>query len=213
MRRPLIAAACLALLAGCGSAGEHAGHDAHAGHGAVPTTPVAASAAAPVSGSAAAAQPAVGDYNLADVMFLQMAIANHKQGIALVGLADKHPVRKEVKDLADAIRLTQEQEVTTMTKWLTDWSQPIEVSGDPSAHAHHGGMPITDPQALAELDKAPDGQFEKEFVTLLTGHQHNAVEFALTEGKDGASAPVKAFADKIVKSRSGQIQQLLRFAQ
>ncbi|PPK66335.1 DUF305 domain-containing protein [Actinokineospora auranticolor] len=223
MRRPLVAvAACVTLLvAGCGS-DSHAGHAdpaGHAGHGAATTSssPASPSAQAPAGGAAsasAAAAPAVGgDWNLADVMFLQMAIANHKRGIELVQLADKHQVRADVRNLADAIRLTQEQEVSQMSKWLTDWKQPVEVSGDPSAHAHHGGMPLTDPQTIAELDAQPDGQFEKQFVTILTGHQHNAVEFALTEKKDGANADVKAFADKVVKSRTAQIQQLLNFSQ
>ncbi|MBM7773506.1 uncharacterized protein (DUF305 family) [Actinokineospora baliensis] len=213
MRRPLIAAACLVALAGCAGNG-HTDHAAgHADHLA-PTTP-ASSAAAPLTtaSGAASAAPAVSDYNLADVMFLQMAIANHNRGIELIHLADKRPIREDLRNLAAAIRLTQEQEVGQMKKWLSGWSQSTDVNPDPNAHSHHGGMPVTDAQALAELGKLPDSEFEKQFIALLTAHQHNAVEFALTEGKEGASAEVKAFADKVVKSRTGQIQQLLNYQQ
>ncbi|RLK53818.1 DUF305 domain-containing protein [Actinokineospora cianjurensis] len=213
MKRPLILAACLALLAGCGGSGHDAAHTGHAGHELAPTTPASASAPAPAPASASGAAPAVGDYNLADVMFLQMAMANHSRGIELVHLADKRPIREDLRNLTAAIRLTQEQELDQMKKWLTEWSQSTDVNPDPNAHSHHGGMPVTDAAALADLAKLPDSEFEKQFIALLTAHQHNAVEFALTEGKDGASAPVKAFADKVVKSRSGQIQLLLKYQQ
>ncbi|GAA3042486.1 DUF305 domain-containing protein [Actinokineospora globicatena] len=214
MRRPLIAAACLIALTGCAGNG-HAGHEStdHAGHDLAPTTPASAPAQAPVTSASGSAAPAVGDYNLADVMFLQMAVANHNRGIELVHLADKRPIREDLRNLSAAIRLTQEQELEQMKKWLTEWSQSTDVNPDPNAHAHHGGMPVTDAQSLAELGKLPDGEFEKQFIALLTAHQHNAVEFALTEGKEGASTPVKAFADKVVKSRTGQIQQLLNYQQ
>ncbi|WP_018685022.1 DUF305 domain-containing protein [Actinokineospora enzanensis] len=218
MRRPFLAVGCALLLAGCGSANADGPDAGHAGHGAA-TAPTSASAPAqapaPEAGSATAgAAPAVGgDWNLADVMFLQMAIANHDQGIQLASLADKHNIRPELRNLADAIRVTQQQELGQMKKWLTDWGKPIEASTDPNAHAAHGGMPITDPQTISDLDKLPDAEFEKQFIPILTGHQHNAVEFALDEGKEGVSGPVKAFADKVVKSRTAQIQQLLRFEQ
>ncbi|MFC7614687.1 DUF305 domain-containing protein [Actinokineospora soli] len=164
----------------------------------------------PVAGrSAAAPTSAVGDYNLADVMYLQMAIANHEQGIELVALAGAHPVRPAVSELAAAIGATQRTEVDQMRGWLAEWGHPDEVSTDPADHAHHGGMPITDDAALAELAAAPDAEFERRFVTVLTGHQHNAVEMARRQLADGASPAVKAFADKVVKSRSGQISALL----
>ncbi|WP_035305127.1 DUF305 domain-containing protein [Actinokineospora inagensis] len=212
MRRTPIAliAACAVVLAGCGS-DPHAGHSAaHAGHNLAPTTP--ASAQAPVSG-AAGATPAVSDYNLGDVMFLQMAIANHQRGIDLVHLADNRPIRDDLHNLITAIRLTQEQEIPEMKKWLTGWGQSTDVDPNPNAHAAHGGMPITDPQTLADLANLPDNQFQKQFIVLLTAHQHNAVEFALTENKEGVSVPVKAFADKLIKSRTGEIQQLLNLEQ
>ncbi|MGW5055382.1 DUF305 domain-containing protein [Actinokineospora sp. NPDC004072] len=174
----------------------------HAQHAPVSTSPV----------STPPPKPAVGDYNLADVMYLQMAIANHKQGIELVALAEKRAVRPEVAQLAAAIGATQRTEVDQMTAWLKGWEQPVEVDTNPDAHAHHGGMPITDPQSLAELAAIPDAEFEQQFISVLTGHQHNAVEMARQELTDGVSPEVKKFADKVVQSRTGQISALLNIS-
>ncbi|MGQ0838950.1 DUF305 domain-containing protein [Actinokineospora sp.] len=179
---------CLVLLAGCGT--SHAGH---------PPPPVSTPAAVPI----------VGDHNPADVMFLQMAIAHHTQGVDLVRLAEDRPVRAQVRDLAGAIEVTQRSEIDTMTSWLTTWAQPTVVDTNPAAHAHHGGLPDTDPETIADLARAPDGEFERRFLTLLTGHQHNAVAMARTELTDGVSPPVRQFADRVVRSRTGQIQRLL----
>ncbi len=215
MTRALLAAACLTLLAACGTGADPGGHGDHPGHGG-PVSPLtstrSAAPATPPAGSPTAPSTPVGDFNLADVMFLQMAVANHARGVELVALAEGRPVRGQVKDLAAAIRLTQLQEIDSMKSWLTAWSQPLEVSVDPGAHAHHGGMSVTDPAALADLAALPDREFEKQFLTLLTSHQHNAVEFALTEAQDGASPEVKVFADRVIKSRTGQIRQLLNLA-
>lgn len=200
-----LGAALLALLAGCGG-GEGTGHAGHV----PPTTTVVTSAPPTTSApSAASTQPVVGDYNLADVMYLQMAIANHTQGVELAKLALDRPVRPEVRELAGAIEATQRTELDAMRAWLTGWEQPEQVDPDPDAHAHHGGMPLTDPASITALASAPDAEFERRFLTLLTGHQHNAVDMARRELADGVSPPVKQFADKVVRSRTAQISRLL----
>lgn len=202
MRRCLLIALLLPVAACSGPLpAEFAPTSAAPGHGHLPAVTTTA------TGSAAA--PAVGDFNLADVMYLQMAIANHEQGIDLVALAESRQVRPQVSELAAAIGSTQRSELEQMRAWLTSWGHPEEVSEDPAAHAHHGGMPITDPESIAELAALPAGEFEQKFVTVLTGHQHNAVEMARQQMTDGASPDVRAFADRVVKSRTGQISALL----
>ena len=159
-----------------------------------------------------AAPPPDGTYNDTDVMFLQMAVPQHEQGIEMARLAEKRASRKEVRDLARAIRLTQEDEVETMRRWLTKWNQPIAPDLDPAAHAGHGGMHGTDPAVLQVLRDTPAGpDFDNRFLTLLTGHQHGAVELARMEEKDGFSKDARALADRIVRSRTAEIEQMGRY--
>ncbi|CRK57479.1 putative lipoprotein [Alloactinosynnema sp. L-07] len=186
MRRLLIVALAMVLTGCSGTPGAHGGHSA-------------------------ATVPNGSGHNAADVMFLQMAVTHHEQGVELVRMAATRPVRAQVKDLAKAIELTQATEIDTMRDWLTDWGQPAAADPDPAAHSHHGGPAVTAPDTIAALSALPDGEFEHRFVTVLTGHQHNAVELARTELADGVDPAVRALADRVVRSRTGQIQQLLAF--
>jgi uncharacterized protein (DUF305 family) len=164
------------------------------------------------TGASQSAPPPDGTYNDTDVMFLQMAVPQHEQGIQMTRLAEKRASRKEVRELAKAIRVTQEDEVRQMRRWLTRWDQPVAPDLDPSAHAGHGGMHGTDPAILQWLRDTPAGpDFDTRFLNLLTGHQHGAVELARLEEKDGFSTDARALAGRIIQSRTAEIQQLARY--
>ncbi|SDZ29958.1 Uncharacterized conserved protein, DUF305 family [Micromonospora pattaloongensis] len=184
-RRVTLAAAALLLLAGCG-----------------------AGPAASADGDPAATAPAAA-YNDADVMFLQMMINHHGQGVEMAQLAEQRGSRQEVKLLAAAVVTTQTDEIGTMKSWLQEWGEPTDVDRAPSAHAAHGGLPATGETELAALKTATGRQFEQQFLNLFVGHQHNAIEMARAEATDGASPQAKELATRIERSRAGQIQQML----
>lgn len=150
-------------------------------------------------------------FNAGDVMFLQMMIPHHEQGVLIVQLARDHEVRPAVKELSAAIEVTEESEISDMRRWLTDWKQSPTGNPDPQAHAGHGGMRMTDPDLVGALTKTTGPQFERRFLDVLTGHQHSAVELAQTELAEGSSPLAKDLAQRIVASRTAEIQQLLAF--
>jgi uncharacterized protein (DUF305 family) len=161
------------------------------------------------TGAAMTAPPPDSDFNDTDVMFLQMAVPQHEQGIEMARLGEERASRKEVRDLAAAIRVTQTDELTQMKEWLTRWNQPVAADPDPTAHAGHGGLHGTDPVVLQVLRDTPAGQeFDTHFLSLLTGHQHGAVELARLAERDGANPDVRALADRVIRSRTAEIQQL-----
>jgi uncharacterized protein (DUF305 family) len=159
---------------------------------------------------AKAAVQAEGGHNETDVMYLQMMVAHHEQGLEMVRLAGKNAERAEIRTLAQAVDATQSDEVEMMTGWLKQWQAPTTVDHAPSAHADHGGLPATGPEEIAALKKAKGAEFEKTFLNLFVAHQHNAVEMAHLETKQGSNAEAKAFADRVRASRADQIQQMLQ---
>jgi uncharacterized protein (DUF305 family) len=189
-RRTLLTPVVLLLLAGCG--------------GPPATTPGPQSQ--PVA-SVAAATP--GPFNPADVMFLQMMVTHHGQGLELVRLAESRAQRAQVRTLAAAIDVTQTEEQETMRGWLRSWGRPTEA--DPNAHAHadHGGLPATGPEQIAALGRAGDADFETAFLNLLIAHQHNAVEMARTETRLGQDPGARELAGRIDRSRTAEINQML----
>lgn len=162
------------------------------------------------SSTVAAVVQADGAFNDTDIMYLQMMIAHHEQGLEMVKLAEKGAARDDVRTLAQAVDVTQSDEVTLMTSWLRQWKQPTTVDHAPSAHADHGGLPATGPEEIAALKKAKKGKdFEAAFLNLFVAHQHNAVEMAAMEQTGGENKEAKAFAERVRASRADQIKQML----
>ncbi|PRY31613.1 DUF305 domain-containing protein [Umezawaea tangerina] len=163
-----------------------------------------------LSGCGAAARPSgAAEYNAADVMFLQMMLPLHAQGLELTRIAKERTTRAEVRDIADELDTAQRDETAKMTGWLTDWSQPTAMDGDPAAHEHHGGLHQTSPAEIDALAKAPDADFDTTFLNLMTGHLHNSVELTRSEIEGGTNQPAKDLATTIRESRTKEIARLL----
>ncbi|WP_326561136.1 DUF305 domain-containing protein [Micromonospora sp. NBC_01796] len=196
-RRTLLAPVVLLLLAGCGGASTAPG-----GSPAGPTP-----APQPVVSATATGSP--GPFNPADVMFLQMMVTHHGQGLELVRLAESRAQRAEVRTLAAAVDVTQTEEQETMRGWLRNWGQPTEADPADHAHADHGGLPATGPEQIAALGRITGAEFETAFLNLFIAHQHNAVEMARNEAKFGQDPAARELAGRIDQSRTAQINQML----
>jgi uncharacterized protein (DUF305 family) len=161
------------------------------------------------STSVTAAVQAGDSFNDTDVMYLQMTVAHHEQGLEMVRIAEKSSRRPEVKTLAKAVDVTQADEVELIKGWLQGWSKPATVDHDPSLHTAHGGLPATGPAEMAALRKAKGSAFDATFLNLFVAHQHNAVEMAAMESSGGVNPEAKAFAERVRRSRADQIKQML----
>ena len=152
-------------------------------------------------------------YNETDVMYLQMMVAHHEQGLEMVQIAKDGAKSEEVKTLAAAVEATQADEVKLMKTWLEGWQKPTTVDHAPNAHADHGGLPATGEQEMEALREAKGKSVDPTFLNLFVAHQTNAVEMAKMETDGGANEETKAFADRVRESRTGQIQQMLKLMQ
>jgi uncharacterized protein (DUF305 family) len=149
-------------------------------------------------------------FNETDVMFLQMLVDNQEQGLTMVEIAAERAQRPEVVDLAKAVQATQQDEISMMKNWLTEWGKPASVDKRESLHADHGGMPSTGDQEIEALRTIKKGQFETAFLNLFLAHQHNAIEMAGLELDQGGNELAKSYAERVKQSRADQVQQMLR---
>ncbi|HWH00958.1 MAG TPA: DUF305 domain-containing protein [Pilimelia sp.] len=217
MKRLLVALIATLALAGCGTAGPDQGAPPGTSAGpdatAASATPGASPAAsAPVAEPTPAAPAGTVDpgkvYNDADVLFLQMMIAQDGQAAEMLQLVPSRAARAELKTMAAAIASTQAHDVTVMRGWLRQWGQPTSVGKN--AHASHGDLHATRPEDIAALRPLSGKEFETRFLSTLIGHQHNAIDMARTEVKDGLNPQVKALAKRFDNARTDQIALLLR---
>ncbi|TDD15597.1 DUF305 domain-containing protein [Nonomuraea diastatica] len=139
--------------------------------------------------------------NAEDVMFVQMMVRHHRQGIEIAKVGTSRATTPQLRTLAEAIESTQQDEVEMMLRWLHSWDQPLTAAA--GAHDHHGGMPETDVKQIQALRRSDD--FERDLLDLLIEHQGDAVRMASAEMSDGANPDVQKWAGQVRASRTAQI--------
>jgi len=193
---PVFAAALTALaLAACNSATGSSAPTATTSPSAGAT---AATTAGPSAGTSAEA------HNQADVTFAQSMIPHHKEAVAMAQLAPSRANSPQVKTLATAIQGAQDPEITTMTGWLTSWSQPTEMA-EMDMSSMPGMMSATE---MADLGKLSGAAFDRQFLTMMTKHHQGAVQMATTELSQGQYPAAKSLAQSIVKSQTAEIARM-----
>lgn len=149
-------------------------------------------------GPAASKPPPV---NAQDVMFTQMMVQHHRQGIEIARLGAGRATTEQLKILVAAIASTQQDEVEMMLRWLHGWDQPLTAAS--GSHDHHGGMPESDRKQIQALKKSKS--FEHDLMTLLITHQGDAIKMADAEVAGGSDPAVKDWAAQVQSSRKAQI--------
>lgn len=109
----------------------------------------------------------------ADVTFMQNMIVHHRQALDMSVLVEERTQRDSVRDLAQRIALSQEDEIELMESWLRERNLPIE--SDTAHHDHDlmAGM-ITD-EEMEELAAADGADFDNLFLELMIKHHQGAV--------------------------------------
>lgn len=191
MSRRVLALVAALLLAGCTSAG-----------GNPPAPPVRPAPGASATG-----------LNNTDVMFLQMILPHHRQGVELASLGHTKGGRAELVQLAAAIEVTQEDEVELMAGILAGSGAPETApaaTGGADPHAAHGGLPGTSEQQVKALRESTGTEFERRFLNTMMAHQGDAIQLAKMEVASGADERLVDLARRIEGSRTGQIEQMQR---
>ncbi|GIM93890.1 DUF305 domain-containing protein [Paractinoplanes toevensis] len=149
-------------------------------------------------------------FNGADVMFLQMSLAQIAEGDQVASLAESRAADPALRALATELRTQWREEDGTFRRWLLGWQQPLTADPSADAHAGHGALHMLRPADITELRDA--NPFDRTAVSLLLGHLGNCVETSRMEQSAGAYPPARALATTVTTRRQSQIQQLLKIA-
>ncbi len=204
LRPSAVAAAAGALavvLTGCGS-GDH-------DMGAMPAgSPMSSSAGASGAGTAGPAAP--GPRNDADIAFATGMIPHHAQAVQMADLALQRGVRREVKDLAAAVKAAQGPEITQLSGWLSGWGKPVpatdgSMSMDHGAGGHGGMVGMMSDDEMKQLAAATGASFDTLWLQMMIKHHEGAVTMAQTQLAEGENPAVKALAQTIASSQAKEI--------
>jgi len=139
--------------------------------------------------------------------FLQQMIQHHRSGIEMAKLANDHTKRPELREFAEKMIATQQQEIDQMTKWLNDWfkASPKEVANEAADKEMKMHMSM--------LSGKHDADFDKAFLEMMPKHHHAAVEMAEQAEKKATHPELKEFAAKMAKDQEQEIKQMKNWAQ
>jgi len=147
--------------------------------------------------------------NDADVTFAQNMIPHHQQAIDMAKLVDTHTKRPQLRTLADAITVSQGQEITLMQGWLKSWDKPATPTG-----TDHGAMQMPGMMSEADMGQlrlSSHEDFDLAFVDMMAAHHEGAIEMATTELRDGSLPEVKRLAQQIIDAQQAEIDQFTQW--
>lgn len=160
-----------------------------------------------------AAQLPQAEHTDADVAFMQDMIVHHDQAITMTGWVDARTENRDIRLLAERMRISQEDELELITGWLQERGTPLR-----DEHGAHGGahdMPgMLSDDELDRLEAASGVEFERIFLEYMIRHHQGALEMVaeLWNAGGGNEASVGQFARHVEADQGIEItrmQQLL----
>ena len=149
----------------------------------------------------AATNTAPVDHNDKDVEFATNMIMHHRQAVEMADMALEKAQNATVKQLATAIKASQDPEIQQMSGWLTGWGKPVP-SADMGSMSGDGMMTE---QEMADLGKATGTMFDRMWVQMMIKHHQGAVAMAKTEQTAGQSTQAIELAKKIETDQNAEI--------
>jgi uncharacterized protein (DUF305 family) len=139
--------------------------------------------------------------------FLEQMIQHHRSAVEMAKMVSDHTKRPELRQLAEKISTSQQQEIEKMTGWLKDWfkASPKAVANEAADKEMKEHMPM--------LTGKKDADFDKAFLQMMPQHHHMAVEMAEQAEKKATHPELKELAAKIAKDQQEEIKQMKSWAQ
>lgn len=148
------------------------------------------------------------EHTEADVVFMQMMIEHHDQALTMTDLVEDRTQDRDIRLLAERMRISQEDEVAYMASWLQDRGTPLR--DEHGAHAD-GMMPgmLTDAQ-LEALEAAEGEEFERLFLEYMIQHHTGALEMVadLRAAGGGLEISVGQFAREVEGDQGIEIARM-----
>ena len=147
-----------------------------------------------------AAQGAPG--NGIDRAFVADMIPHHQSAVQMAKIAQRRGQSEFVKDLADDIIRTQNDEISTMRSIAAKLDDAGVKAQDLGIAEHAMGMD----NDLAKLRDADP--FDREFIDMMIPHHQGAIRMARVELDKGSSPQAKKLAEQIIKAQTSEIDAM-----
>ncbi|TMR88589.1 DUF305 domain-containing protein [Nonomuraea basaltis] len=145
------------------------------------------------------------DFNNDDVMFVQMMLPHHQEGLQMAKWARTNASNAEVKNLAMKIQMEGQPQLDKLNGWLTAWDKQPLAADDPMMTSMDGMMSTAE---MAEMKKMKGAMFDRMFVQMMISHHQGAIKVAKDEVAKGDNPKAKAMAKTIQTSLRTELTQM-----
>lgn len=165
--------------------------------------------------------PAPGTMTAADVAFLTDLLTVQSTTAEALARADGRIQDEQLASLAAAIAATEADERADARRWLDEAPVTARLGDEDEdatggAHGGHAGHPapaVADARILDALATATGTQLRTLLSSVLLAHQQASAELAQDALPRLRDPEVRAYAERVVESRRGQVQLLLTLQQ
>ena len=156
-----------------------------------------------VAVTAGANQPA--EVNGVDLHFLAMMTPHHQQAVDMSEIIlAAQGTSAATADLADRIKVGQEEEIDTMVDWAEQWDQHDLME----QHSQHIANGMITPEQMDQL-KTLEGQ-EADTLFLQLMHSHHAGAVAMTQDQidNGGYQPLVDLAQQMIDVQTAEMREM-----
>lgn len=165
-----------------------------------------------------AVEIAANRYSDDDVRFMQGMILHHFQAVQMSGLVNERTNTETIREIAERIDATQEDEIEFMRGWLVERAEDApDPFNDPHA-MHHGGhhdmSGMATPEQMTALGEASGMEFDALFLELMIAHHEGAVDMVdhLLDQRGSAYDPVLLdFVNDVRGEQRAEIRRMSAF--
>jgi uncharacterized protein (DUF305 family) len=150
----------------------------------------------------------------ADADFMRAMIVHHLQAVEMTALVEQRAQRADIRLLARRIEASQEDELATMRRWLTERGEAVPDEHAHHAHGAHEGMPgMLSPAEIGRLRTASGAEFDRLFLEYMIRHHEGAVvmvaELLAIDGA-GQEGEIFQFASHVDADQRAEIDRMRR---
>lgn len=148
-----------------------------------------------------------GEFNHADVEFMQMMIPHHEQAIEMAELIPGRTDRQELCDLGPEIIDVQDGEIEMMHEWLAEAGTGAH-DHEMDHHEMDGMDGMMTPDEMQELRCLENQAFDCLFVEHMIHHHEGAIVMAEDVLEDGQADRVLELAEDVIEVQEAEITMM-----
>ena len=143
----------------------------------------------------------VGEFNRADVMFMNMMIVHHDQAIQMAELSENRTDNENILELSENISEAQKRENEQMTSWLNQLGYERPVRG-------HRMAGMASRSEMTELRNSNGSEYDKLFAELMITHHRGGIQMAENFVDRGENPELKEMEKEMIKAQTNEVEKM-----